>query len=97
LKPRSAWPDNPTAQNLIVVQWKLQPGCFDLIAVNLASHRGQCFVSPNVERLAERNWQMKDLLGQEKYERSGDDLQKRGLYLDLAEHGAQVFHFEPVT
>ena len=33
---------------------------------------------------------MKDLLGQESYQRSGDDLQVQGLYLDLPAHGAQL-------
>ena len=40
---------------------------------------------------------MKDLLGQERYKRSGDDLQNQGLYLDLPAHGAQLFHFEPIN
>ena len=40
---------------------------------------------------------MKDLLGQEYYKRSGDDLQNQGLYLDLPAHGAQLFHFQPIN
>ena len=39
---------------------------------------------------------MEDLLGPEKYQRSGKDLQANGLYLDLPEHGAQLFHLGPV-
>ena len=40
---------------------------------------------------------MKNLLGDERYERSGKEMQDRGLYLDLPAHGAQLFHFEPVA
>ena len=40
---------------------------------------------------------MKDLLGQEFFKRSGDDLHDQGLYLDLPAHGAQLFHFEPIN
>jgi uncharacterized protein YcgL (UPF0745 family) len=40
---------------------------------------------------------MKDLLGQEAYKRSGDDLQSQGLYLDVPPHAAQLFHFEPMN
>jgi hypothetical protein len=39
---------------------------------------------------------MRDLLGAESYERFGADLANQGLYLDLPEHGAQLFHFEPL-
>ena len=96
LKPRPAWPDNPTAQYFVVVQWQLQPDGFDLVVVNVAPHRSQCFVSLTVEGLAQRNWRMKDWLGSEEHQRFGDDLQKQGLYLDLPEHGAQLFHFAPL-
>ena len=40
---------------------------------------------------------MRDLLGEERYKRTGDDLQNQGLYLDLLAHGAQLFHFEPIN
>ena len=96
LAPRPAWPENPTSQNFVVVQWQSKPECFDLAVVNVAPHRSQCFVSLTVEGLALRNWRMKDLLGSEAHQRFGDDLQKQGLYLDLPEHGAQLFHFDPL-
>ena len=96
LKPRPAWPDNPTSQNFVVAQWQCEPDRFDLVVVNLAPHRSQCFVSLSVDSLARCNWLMKDLLGTEEHPRYGDDLQNQGLYLDLPEHGAQLFHFTPV-
>jgi Alpha amylase, catalytic domain len=95
LKPREAWPGNGTAQDFVIVQWQKQPPDFDLAVVNLAPHRSQCFASLTVERPGNYNWSMKDLLGTEEYERSGDDLQAQGLYLDLPEYGAQLFHFSP--
>jgi len=96
VKPRPAWPGNATAQDFVVVQWQSRPQCFDLVVANVAPHRSQCFVSLTVEGLGQRNWRMKDLLGSEEYQRFGDDLQKQGLYLDLPEHGAQLFHFTPM-
>jgi hypothetical protein len=96
-KPRAAWPGNPTVQNFVVVQWQRQAPEFDLVAVNLAPHRSQCYAPLSLDYLAAHNWAMKDLLGQEHYQRSGDDLQNQGLYLDLPAHGAQVFHFAPIN
>jgi hypothetical protein len=96
-KPRAAWPGNPTAQNFVIVQWQRQAPEFDLVAVNLAPHPSQCYAPLRLEPLAAHNWAMKDLLGEERHKRSGDDLQSQGLYLDLPAHGAQLFHFEPIN
>ena len=96
LKPLPAWPDNSTAQNFVLAKWQSQPDGFDLVVVNLAPHRSQCLVSFGAERLASRNWRLNDLLGNEEQQRYGEVLQNHGLYLDLPEHGAQLFHLAPV-
>ena len=66
------------------------------MAVNLAPHRSQGYVPLKVPKLADYNWSMRDLLGTEAHERFGSDLGAQGLYLDLPEHGAQLFHFAPI-
>jgi hypothetical protein len=96
LSPRPAWPENPAAQNFILVQWRTEGPAFDLAVVNLAPHRSQCYAPPTVPGLAARDWSLRDLLGAEIYERSGANLASQGLYLDLPAHGAQLFHFAPV-
>ena len=95
LAPRAAWDGNPTAQNFIIVLWQGKGAGFDLVVVNLAWHPSQCYVSLNVAGLAERDWAMCGRISKESYERAGSDLAQQGLYLDVAAHGAQVFHFEP--
>ncbi len=95
LRPRAAWQENPTAQNFIVVQWQTDPQTFDLVVVNLAPHPSQCYVQLKLPESALEEWSMEDLLGPEKYKRSGQDLQANGLYLDLPAHGARLFHFQP--
>jgi hypothetical protein len=92
--PRVAWEGNTTAQNFIVVQWQSKAPGFDLVAVNLAANRSQCYVPLSVSELAEHHWTMTDLLGAERYDRVGSDIAQQGLYLDLPPHGAQLFHFE---
>ena len=95
-KPRAAWPGNSTAQNFVIVQWQKQAPEFDLVVVNLAPDRSQCYAPLSLEGLAAHNWAMTDLLGEERFKRSGDDLQNQGLYLDLPPNGAQLFNFEPI-
>jgi len=95
LTPRAAWDANPTGQNIIAVLWPGQGLEFDVVVVNLAWHRSQCYVALPEAGLADRNWILRDLLSEESYERVGSDLVQSGLYLDLAPGGAQVFRFEP--
>ena len=94
LAPRRAWDDNPTAQCFTVVQWQ-RPGedGFDLVVVNLASHRAQCRVVPTIAGLAGGAWQLADRLGAEHWTRAGDELASTGLFLDLPARGAQLFAF----
>ena len=95
LRPAAAWNGNPTAENLIITQWQSRPGHFDLVVVNLAPHRSQCYVKPTVEGLEKQNWSMRDLLGTERYDKSGADMNRGGLYLDLAPHAAHLFQLQP--
>jgi len=90
LKPASAWPENPTARNILLVQWQSQPAEFDLVVANFAPHPSQCHAPLQVE--GQCDWEMTNLLGDERFERSGRDL-RRGLYLDLPPYGSQLFHF----
>lgn len=95
LSPQPAWDGNPSAQNFIVVMWAGDSDWFDLVVVNLARHRSQCYVPLPVTGLTERYWSMRDLLSDEHYDRVGSDLAQQGLYLDLPPYGAQIFHFAP--
>jgi hypothetical protein len=93
---RPGWADNPTAQNIVAVQWQEKPDEFELVVTNLAPHRSQCHVPLSVPELANHEWSMIDLLGEERYVRSGKTMQEQGLYLDVGPHGAQIFQFKPI-
>jgi hypothetical protein len=95
LAPRPAWPGNPTAQNFVLVQWQSQEPSFDLVVVNLAPNRSQCYAPVQLPKTGAANWRLKDLLGREEYVRYAGDLQAHGLYLDLPAYGAQIFQFDP--
>lgn len=97
LSPRAAWDGNPTHQNFVVVYWPGPESSFDLVVVNLAAHRSQCYVFLPAAGLEEHYWSMQDSLGPEEYEKVGSDLLQSGLYLDLAAHAAQIFRFRPVS
>ena len=92
LEARAAWDGNPTHRNFVLVLWRNDRGEFDLVVVNLAPYRSQCFAPLAIPRLDRQDWLLTDLLGDQRHRRSGPDLAKRGLYLDVAGHAAQLFH-----
>jgi hypothetical protein len=95
LAARRAWDDNPTAEWFILVQWQDGTDGFCLAVTNLAPHRSQCYAPLSVPGLAAHDWRLSDLLGEERYERSGEELQRQGLFLDVPAHATQLFHFAP--
>ncbi len=96
LAPHQAWEGNTTHRKFVVIQWQHEPDIFDLAVVNMASHASQCYVPLKVPELAANDWQLRDLLSNKIHSRSGPELAERGLYLDLAPHGAQLFHCDSI-
>src|SRR5947209_1356074 len=54
-------------------------------------NQSQCYVRLPLADLDDGQWQLQDLLGDARYDRKGDDLQARGLYLDMAPWQTSVF------
>ena len=79
--------------NFVCVQWQSHPHVFEIALVNLASHQGQCYLDLQVDHLGDSAWQMKDLLGDQRFLRQGSELKKTGLYIDAPAHAAQLFQF----
>ena len=87
----SAWPDNPSDGQIIAWRWQGPGDAWLCVAVNYAPQPGQCFVRLPFAELAGQRLQLQDLLGPAVYERPGDDLLGRGLYLDLPPWGHHLF------
>jgi hypothetical protein len=83
LEATPAWDSNGTWENFVAFGWQGDTGERLLVMVNYAPVRGQCYVRLPLGDLAGRRWRLSDLLGPDTYERNGDDLAERGLYLDL--------------
>jgi hypothetical protein len=96
LRARPAWHDNPSHATVLVVLWGGTSERFALAAVNLASHQSQCRVPLPMGEAAGSFWALEDALGDEKWQRSSEELRRPGLFLDLAPQAAQLFVFEPI-
>jgi hypothetical protein len=95
IEPRVAWPDNSVARNVIVVQWQCAPPEFDLAVVNFSPEPVHCRVPLRIANLAGHHWSIRDLLGGARHECAGQELEARGVLLELPGHAAQLLHCAP--
>jgi hypothetical protein len=94
LDAQPAWNGNGTFEQFITFTW--EKGTQRLIAaVNYAPQWGQCYVRLPYSDLAGMSVELRDQIDPTiAYERSGDDLLRRGLYLDAPPWKHQVFTLE---
>jgi hypothetical protein len=91
-----AWDGNGSWDGYIAWSWQGGDGRRLLVAVNYATTRGQCYVRlPREDRLA-GTVRLDDRMSEVSYDRAGDELVSKGLYLDLPPWGYHVFGMESV-
>lgn len=86
-----AWDGNWTHDCFLVYSWRDAGGQTLVVAVNYAANQSQCHVRLPFADLAGKKWQLQDQLRPVSYNWNGDDLQRKGLYLDLTPWQASVF------
>lgn len=89
----SAWPGNASARQFLAYAWTHDTRRL-LIVINYAPQRGQCRVDVPFADLAGKTCRLTDLVTGTVYERSGDELAGRGLFVDLPAWGRHVFAFD---
>ncbi len=92
LEPEPAWPGNGSHGRFVAFLW-CEDGEHDmvsdlLVVVNDSPDRGQCRI--HLDRL-QGEWRLADLLGPERYERTGAEMAGPGLFLDLPPWGVNSF------
>jgi hypothetical protein len=90
-----AWDGNSSWERFLAFAWEGSARRL-LVTVNYAPERGQCYVRPPWGDLGGHEWVFTDLVNPKtRYERAGDDLAGRGLYLDVPAWGHHVFEVAP--
>jgi len=87
---RTGWPDNPTFLNLVAWSWS-KDGARYLIVVNLSGQTSQARVRAPWNDLRGEALQLVDGLSDASFERSGDELQGAGMYVELGPWGCHLF------
>lgn len=88
---RSAGEGDASWGQFIAMSWEGERGARLLACVNYGPTRGRAFADAAFPGLEGRKVALHDLLGDARYERDGDDLCRRGLYLDLPPWGHHAF------
>jgi hypothetical protein len=86
-----AWEGNESCDAFIAFAWEESGNTPLLAVVNYAAHRSQCYLRLPFPDLKSRAWRFRDMLGDAQYQRTGEDLEARGLYLDMTPWQYHVF------
>jgi glycosidase len=95
LEATPAWDGNWTWDCFLCCAWEGAAGDGFVVAVNYAGNQSQCHVRLPFEGLGGKRWRLQDQLAPGSYDWNGDDLQARGLYLDMKPWQACVFSVTP--
>lgn len=91
-----AWDGNPTHEDFLVFSWTGLGDLRRVVTVNYSGHQSQCYAMLPWGDLFGKTIRLRDRLGPDVYDRDGDELAARGLYLDLPPWGYHVFEVSEV-
>jgi hypothetical protein len=86
-----AWEGNGTHDCFLAFAWQGAAAERVLVIVNYAPNQSQCHVRMPFDDLGGQEWRIEDLLDSAGHDWHGDDLQSRGLFVDLPPWKACVF------
>ena len=85
-----AWEGNWTQDCFVAYAWQSREDRL-LVVVNYAPNQSQCYVRLPFQNLSNQQWRFTDKFAGIEYDRDGNDLDSRGLYVDLAPWHYHVF------
>lgn len=105
IEPLPAWAGNWTWQGFIAYAWRGPDGERLLTVVNYSPHQSQCYLRLPFDDLRDTFWILRDIIdasssqGQETsgFERAGNEMVERGLYVDMPEWGINILSFDKHT
>ena len=91
LDRRPAWDGNETFHHFLTYQWRDEEGRRAWVVVNFGPSQGQCFVEVGDSNFRGKMLMLRDQLSRAWYERDGNDLADRGLFVDMPAWGYHIF------
>ncbi len=90
LECRPAWEGNWSCDSFVIYAWS-EGSSRRLVIANYSDRASQCYVTLPWTDLEGRQWQLRDRMGSDVYERDGHELATRGFYLDMPAWGYHLF------
>ena len=94
LECRPAWDGNWTWDSFVACAWTGNDGSRRLVAVNYSDHFSQCYVEIPWKDFEGGLCRLRDRAGSSIYDRDGNALTARGLYLDMPAWAYYIFELE---
>lgn len=91
----TAWQGNESWDAFVAFAWTGADKKRRLVVVNYSDHHSQCYVTLPWKDLTGKTWRLRDQMSFASYDRDGQDLSARGLYLDMAPWGYHIFDVHP--
>ncbi len=91
LEPTSAWPGNTTHEGILARLWVGQHRQLRLAVANMSAEPAQAYIPLALPEFAGKTVRLEDQLDDVVYDRPGDDVLSRGLYVDLPAYGGHLF------
>jgi hypothetical protein len=86
-----AWEGNSSWESFVAFAWEGEDRALALVVINYAPHDSQCYLKmPPVEK-AFGQWQLHDVMNEVTYDRNGNELLTKGLYLGMKPWQHHVF------
>lgn len=85
------WDGNWTSDCIVAFAWQGTGDDRLVVAVNYADNQSQCHARLPLADLGGKKWRLQDQFTGASYDWNGDDLQSRGLYLDMAPWQVSAF------
>jgi len=86
-----AWDGNGSWDSFLAFGWEDNNGAKVLVTVNYSPDSAQCYVHIPFSELAGKTIQFKDLVSPDLYDRDGNEILSKGIYLDLPAWGYHIF------
>ncbi len=86
-----AWEGNWTWDCVLAFAWQADGAQRLLAVVNYAPNQSQCYLRLPFQGLGGKQWRLQDQIGDAVYDRDGNDLQSRGLYVDAGPWQRSIF------
>ncbi len=94
LNCQPAWYGNDSWDSFIPHSWQASSGERMVVVVNYAPYSSQCYLPLPFPEIKDRSVWLKDTLSSARYDRDGNELLERGLYLDMGPWSYHIFTLE---